>query len=67
MKGYKVKLESIDEIRDFELNLNSYSKCEIILPEIPKNLFSLSDKISLSLQKSQIATNQNSFTNFLQP
>ena len=32
MKGYKDKLDSIDEIRDIDLNLKSFGKCEITLP-----------------------------------
>lgn len=68
MMGYKLKLQAIDEIRDMELNLRSYrSKFEIILPEIPKNFYTISEKISLSLKTSQFPTNQNSMTNFLQP
>ena len=65
MKGYKLKLDSIAEVRDAGFKFKPISKCEVNFPEIPKTLYSIADKINISSHKYSGGTFNS--LNILQP
>jgi len=49
------------------LDIKGYEECLLVLPEIPKSLKTLSEKISISFGKSNTTTKNNSMNFGIKP